>query len=410
MQNSLQKLKLGYKQSLSRNIAEVMTNASDSDVVQALAHRIRRCNSDENIHIGLELESKSGETFTGRGTLWACNSRFCSQCVSRLASKTRKIADFVFNQLKETRRRLVVLTQPDDLLSECSLNKQICVFNYALRHMMRHSEFFRDTKDKDGKILRRKTIKGTIKTIEFTVNAKRKNFYHVHCNLLTDSAFIHENKFKVEWTHALEIAFNYYGVKWETLKTANKLANVYFKRIVPWEVKKGKENCEINRNKVVFEICKYVCKNESWISIPPEQIAEVCENPRFFRFFEVTGTCRELARPLRPKQKEKQPEAEQSIENTQDNFYSNDNHHTYFNKNDLIVPNNLSDSDILTNSPPKVKKKSWFWRIKNNKITFDKYKQELAGEIERTIKFRKLQLRQKYGFTPTFFTLDGECF
>lgn len=379
---------LKFKQKCSTKTAQAIESASDSAVVQALAERIKSCNCDENLYVG------GGR----RGSLWSCQSHFCSNCLSRKTARTRPLARHVFSRLNKARRRFCVLTLPDDLISDCSLDKQIAIAQYAWRELYRHSEWYQ------------KTIKGTIKTLEYTTDESRANPYHVHINLLTDSPFIAHLPFKEDWTKAVKIAVEHFGKKWETPKTANGFLNVYLKRIVAHPVTKQNEHKEINQADVVFEVVKYVTKNDSWQKLPAAQLAEVCENDRFFRFFEVTGTCRKVAREIRP---EWQPERVIDLKTGatgEPDLNSELNQRTYFNNQSVIVRKKPRKSDCLWKPPPKPRKKSWFSRLKSKEISLDQYKGELVREISNTIEFRKAQLRSKYGQSIDFFTLDGECF
>jgi hypothetical protein len=203
---------------------------------------------------------------------------------------------------------------------------------------------------------------------------------------------------KQEWAKALKVAFNHFGYEWHC-PTKNGLPNVYIKRIVA-NVKD--EEKEISREKVIAELCKYATKPQDWDDVRIEDIAEIAELERFPRMFEVLGICKTIAKAIRPK-------PPQNAINEKDNFNSNLNTDNYVHTTFITVPKIDATSNHFGRPPPKLKQKSWYRRLRDNEITLEQYKIEHSFSLERIIRFRKIQLRQRYPFA-TFQTLDGQVF
>ncbi len=386
-----------YKQELSNSIADTLETAC-SKVSRALAARLRLCNNSKNLFLAKDLHNADFELFDGEGSLWCCNSRLCSFCVAKLAKRSRKIANYIIeNQPKKHSHkwRFVVLTMPDDALIGLSLYKQRQVFNDAWRWLSTKSEWFK------------KTIDGCIKTEEFTVDVSRLNIFHYHINLLTYSAFPSESRFKTEWTEALKHSFKKHNVAWHC-PTSNGLANVYMKLVVDYRIENN-HSTKISEQAAVFELCKYVTKAQSWEQMPIQQLAEVAENPRFWRMFEVLGSCRQTAKPIRPNAAKKAVKTALNVIISNAIINSNLNGYTYFNNKCITVLNFFLKIANQSNAPPKTKKLSWIFRIQNGITTLTDYTNELENDFVKARKFRVEQLRKKYIYA-TFKTFDGYAF
>jgi hypothetical protein len=389
MVDSIQKAKLRYKQTLSAAVSERLQTVAAAETVRALAYRIKACNQNQNLFAAADLHNaETGELFTGRGSLWACGSRFCSNCVGRLSRRAAKITEFVFtNQPAKPFHdwRFVVFTMPDAALAGLPLSEHHEIFYAAWRWLSTKSEFWK------------KKVSGAIKTEEFTLNAERANIYHFHGNALVFGYFLDEKLLKIEWTRALKISFARFGLPWHC-PTKNGLADVQISRV-----------SKSNFKQTAAELCKYIVKPQSWQKIPAEHLADVAGNPRFFRAFELSGSCRTVARALRPNQPENAPKSQPIAAGEQPEICSNANNLAYVHTKQIIVPNFSSPPERIWKPPPKPRRKSWFLRISAGEITLENYKTELSADIENAVSFRKAQLRAKYPFAE-FETLSGECF
>jgi hypothetical protein len=387
-----QKSILQYKRQSSNKMVQRLKGASDNKVIQALAFRLEKCNEKQNLWVAEDLHTADGECFPGRGNLASCRSRFCSQCVSRSARINAKIADYVFNKLNPAYRRYIVLTMPDDSLSHLSLLKQREVF-YKAWDWLIESDWWKDN------------VRGVIRCDEFTVKLDRKNLYHYHGNLLADCGFLPILRLRQQWAKALKVSYKHYGIEWHC-PTKDGFPDVYIKRIVA-NVKDGEK--EISREKVIAELCKYATKPQDWDDVPLEDIAEIAALKRFPRMFDLTGSCKAIAKGIRRKPQQNTVNSLENVVNEQDNYCSNLNHSTYVHTKPLSVPKTYASSNHFGRPPPKPKQKSWFRRLQDNEITLEQYKIEHSFSVERTIRFRKIQLRQRYPFA-TFQTLDGQSF
>jgi hypothetical protein len=391
-----QKSILRYKQKLSNRMAQHLKGAPDNKIIQAIILRLEKCNENENLWVAEDLHTAEGECFNGRGNYYSCGSRFCSQCVSIPSRRNAKIADYILDKLKHRNLRFIVPTMPDDALSHLSWLEQREVFYHAWRWLTTKSKWWKDNVD------------GVIRNDEFTAKLNRKNLYHYHSNFLAvfkTSLIPSHLKVKQEWAKALKVAFNHFDIEWHC-PTKNGLPDVRIKPIVA-KVKDGEK--EISREKVISELCKYATKPQDWDNVPIEDIEQIAKLEHFPRMFEVLGICKTVAKEIRPKPQQKTVNSPESTINEGDNFNSNLNNKNYVHTNYITVPKIYASSNHFWKPPPKSRQKSWFRRLRDNEITLDQYKIELSITVGRTIRFRKMQLRQKYPFA-TFQTLDGQVF
>jgi hypothetical protein len=388
-----QKSILQYKRQSSNEMVQRLKAIPENKIIQAIIYRLEKCNEKQNLWVAEDLHTAEGECFPGRGTYSSCGSRFCSQCVSIPSRRNAKIANYILDKLKHRDLRFVVLTMPDDALSHLSLLQQHDVFYYAWRLLTKKSKWWKAF------------VRGVIRSDEFTAKLNRKNLYHYHGNLLLDCLYLFHLTLKKEWAKYLKKSFKHFGIKWDC-PTKNGLPDVYIKRIV---AKVNDEKKEISREKVISELCKYATKPQDWDNVPIEDIAEIIELGRFPRMFEVLGSCKAIAKEIRPKPQQNAVNSPESTINERDNFNSNLNTDNYVHTNFITVPKTPASSNHFGRPPPKPKQKSWFRRLQENEITLEQYKIEYSFTILRTIRFRKIQLRKKYPFA-TFQTLDGQSF
>lgn len=332
--------------------------------------------------------ARSGCKADGIGALWMCGSKLCSCCVSKPARKNRKLAEYVLDNLKYSRRRFIVLTMPDKSLSGHSLDEQVQIINYAYRQMYRHSDYFKNTVD------------GAIKTLEFTVDKRRTNPYHVHINLIADASLISYTTLKEEWNKAIQIAFNQFGIA-----SSESQAIIYIKQIVKRAIQKTDERKEINEQNALEKISRYITKPQNWAKLPISELAGIIGDRKFFRLFEVSGSCREIARAVRRSSPKQRP-----VKATPDV--------SSFSTMAVVAPTSSVQlknpfvpavSPHFPNPPPKRRKKSWYRRISDGDISLKDYKYELETDFVKARKFRTEQLRKKY-FWVNFRTLDGIAF
>jgi hypothetical protein len=388
-----QKSVLQYKRQSSNKMVQRLKAVPDNEIIEAIIYRLEKCNEKHNLWVGEDLHTADGECFKARGHFSGCNSRFCSQCVSRPSRRNAKKAQYVLNRLNRLNLRFIVLTMPDDALSHLSLLQQHDVFYHALTYLRKKSDWWK------------KYVWGLIRNDEFTAELGRKNLYHYHSNLLVHSRFLPHLTLKKEWAEALKAAFKHFGIKWDC-PTANGLPNVYIKRIVS---KVNDEKNEITIEKVIAELCKYATKPQDWDNVPIEDIEELAELEKFPDMFGSWGTCRTVAAEMNPKPQEKTVNPPESTINERGNYYSNLNTDNYVHTDSISVPKIYTKSGRFGKPPPKSKQKSWFRQLRDKEITLSQFKIEHSNAVERAIRFRKIQLREKYP-SAIFQTLDGQVF
>ena len=398
------------KQNSSNKIANRL-NLVGSKVACALSDRISLCNQNWNLCLGEGMVSgTTGATFDGRVLLWNCKSRLCSFCVSSLSRRSRKISNYIIdNQPPETyvfrnritpyEWRFVVLTMPDDALIGLSLFHQREVFYHAWRLFSTKSEYFKEI------------VSGGIKTEEFTHDTS-PNPYHYHGNLLLYCQFIDHKQFKKDWTKAVKASFKHFNLSWQFPKTT--LLNVYLKRVVDQRVNEDHKTLISIQNAVKY-VCKYATKSQTWEDLPLSDLKEIVENRRFWRMFEVFGSCRETAKPLRTTKTATAPVPAPTIVNYREGELISvlSNGAFYVHSPTINATNATSPAFVPANPahapPKKEKKKSWFYRISNNLITNEKYRSELINNFIHIRQFRIKQLQALYP-NAKFRMLDGAQF
>ncbi len=411
-----EKGKLKYKQSLVPDVIAALLS-SDKPVMRAQAERIRRCCSDDNLFVGVDFRTPDGELFDGKGSLWACNSRLCPNCVGKLGSRHRKQIRYVMENQKLmvgenwysptfTMPNLNLVGQSASLIGE--------IHQCAWRRFCSM-----ETRTNKRKTWFQKTIRGGFKNCEFTYTENSVYHYHTH-GLFVAKSSIQRDKFyeiRLHWTKALQFAFKKFNVEWEC-RTGNKN---FIPALYSFLLSKPKMSLFLNarettkffgladvqvvkvdwknREKTISELCKYVTKNESWSKIPIDQLEAVVAVPRLWRMFESFGVCRQTARQLDKISVEipENYEHDHQSESTNQGVNSNGDTYMYQNKlNDRRFPS--------SNLKPRVP-----WRVRVSEIPFQQYKMELDEEIRYAQRFRRYQLHRRFQFA-TFQTLDGEVF
>jgi hypothetical protein len=413
---SKQKGKLKYKQSLVPDVIAALLS-SDKPVMRAQAERIRRCCSDDNLFVGVDFHTSDGELFDGKGSLWACNSRLCPNCVGKLGSRHRKQIRYVMENQK-----LMVgenWYSPTFTMPNLNLVGQSASLIGQIHQCAWRRFCSMETRTNKRKTWFQKTIRGGFKNCEFTYTENSVYHYHTH-GLFVAKSSIQRDKFyeiRLHWTKALQFAFKKFNVEWEC-RTGNKN---FIPALYSFLLSKPKMSLFLNarettkffgladvqvvkvdwknREKTISELCKYVTKNESWSKIPIDQLEAVVAVPRLWRMFESFGVCRQTARQLDKISVEipENYEHDHQSESTNQGVNSNGDTYMYQNKlNDRRFPS--------SNLKPRVP-----WRVRVSEIPFQQYKMELDEEIRYAQRFRRYQLHRRFQFA-TFQTLDGEVF
>jgi hypothetical protein len=377
-----------YKQELTEKTIDDLNGCYGGLAVRpkeifGLTMRLGHCIDDSNLYIGEDLHNReTGECFDGRGSLWSCGSRFCAFCVGKPSKESRKKIRYVMDNLK-----LLVgedwyfntFTMPDLALKGLTL-EQVAAIKQTAWKKFAHYE------PNAAKSLTwfQNHFRGGFKNCEFTYTKYAVFHYHLH-GLMVGSYKIKRNNFveiRQEWTKALKFAFKKHGVKWQC-DTKDGLAVVNVLKVDM-----------SNKEKVIFEIAKYVTKADSWSNIPDEQLVEIATMARFFRMFESFGVCRRIARRM----KEKPATTKQTTVFNLLNLLSNLIQTPYLDTTKIIPSVLALLSDNFPNAPPNPKKKSWFRRLRDGEISLDDYADELEDTVAKVVNFRKIQLRRMYPY------------
>jgi hypothetical protein len=355
-------------------ISRLVRFSSSSREVQAVADRIWRCNSAENLWTGEDLHDVgTGELYDGRGGLWACNNRLCPACVSRLSKRNRKIMRFVMQNerlLVGTNWRFITLTLPDLNLLDLNLLAIRAVINSAWRIFSRSVWF-------------KSKVFGGAKSEEFSLGNYSQIHFHLH--LLAVAKWIDAGELRAEWTDALEKAFKKHNLNFEA-NTSDGFAVCHIERVT-------------DNEKSVLEISKYITKSDSWAKIPAEQLAELAAVERMPRMFEVFGSCKITARILREKSLTEPKNAESEQPKNSESL----NRNAYLDKKYITDRFSNSDSEqigLQRESPPL---KRVTWREMCRILPRDEWLKWLNTQIANCQTFRKQQLRSKFVYATFSF-------
>jgi hypothetical protein len=362
-----------YRREKSENVSDVLKAAAvavGDETALALAERMRQCSLKSNHYLAEDLTDANGECFDGFGNLWGCGSKLCHSCVTRAASRNRKLAREVLENTKLIRRkyfcyvkkksvteqekyRFVTLTMPKVNLS--------CI--ETLNLLRRAWELFRKLD------FTKNYFSGFVKSTEFTV--RNDKTYHAHLHLLAVSVFIPEKLIKKYWLNCVRTAFNESGVKFKANAVVVNLKKV--------------DSIDAALN----EICKYLTKSESWSAVPKAHLLEVANVARFPRMFEMTGRLKKTAQRIKAQKLfEKQLRAEtKNAENTGAD---------YLDKNDV--------TDGNTSKVSAKRREHWRDLVKKNGLAW--YVKELEAQVTETMRVRQEILTKKYPLA-TFKDLTG---
>ncbi len=362
-----------YRREKSENVSDVLKAAAvavGDETALALAERMRQCSLKSNHYLAEDLTDANGECFDGFGNLWGCGSKLCHSCVTRGASRNRRLAREVLENTKLIRRkyfcyvkkksvteqeeyRFVTLTMPKVNLS--------CI--ETLNLLRRAWELFRKLD------FTKNYFSGFVKSTEFTV--RNDKTYHAHLHLLAVSVFIPEKLIKKYWLNCVRTAFNESGVKFKANAVVVNLKKV--------------DSIDAALN----EICKYLTKSESWSAVPKAHLLEVANVARFPRMFEMTGRLKKTSQRIKAQKLfEKQLRAEtKNAANTGAD---------YLDKNGVTDGNNPKVSIVRREH----------WRDLVPKIGYKRYAVELEAQVTAAVRVRQEILTKKYPLA-TFKDLTG---
>jgi hypothetical protein len=362
-----------YRREKSESVSDVLKAAAvavGDETALALAERMRQCSLKSNHYLAEDLADANGECFDGFGNLWGCGSKLCHSCVTRAASRNRKLAREVLEDTKLIRRkyfcyvkkksvteqekyRFVTLTMPKVNLS--------CI--ETLNLLRRAWELFRKLD------FTKNYFSGFVKSTEFTV--RNDKTYHGHLHLLAVCVFIPEKLIKKYWLNCVRTAFNESGVKFKANAVVVNLKKV--------------DSIDAALN----EVCKYLTKSESWSAVPKAHLLEIANVARFPRMFEMTGRLKKTAQRIKAQKLfEKQARAE--VKNAA-NMGAD-----YLDKNGVTDGNNSKVSVVRREH----------WRDLVPKIGYKRYAVELEAQVTAAVRVRQEILTKKYPLA-TFKDLTG---
>jgi hypothetical protein len=345
----------------SESVSDVLKAAAHTagdEIALALAGRVRQCSLKSNHYLADDLYDENGDCFNGFGNLWGCASKLCHSCMTKAASRNRKLAREVLNNTKLIRReyfcylkrksvveqeklRFVTLTMPKVNLS--------CIQTLGL--LKRAWELFRKLD------FTKNYFDGFVKSTEFTVRSDKT--YHAHIHLLAVSFFIPEKLIKNFWLNCVRTAFTESGLKF---KASGVVVNL----------KMADENS-------VNEVCKYLTKSESWSEIPKAHLLEIANVRRFPRMFELTGRFGKVARRIKA-QKEFEKQARVEQENAANTGAD------YLDKNDVTDGNSTKVTIVRRKN----------WRDLVPEIGLENYLVELESQVTEAMRVRQEILAKKY--------------
>jgi hypothetical protein len=378
--------------------------AEYNEIVEGYAERLRACAARSNYYLGEDfVDPKTGELFSGFGTLFGCGLKLCPNCMARAAARNRAIARQVTDEdntellnrehkchvtgdyiVERERYRFITLTMPEVFAS----------FKKTMKIQKRAWDLFRKLK------IVKDYFAAIIKSIEFTV--RQNGTYHDHMHLLAITFFLPEKLLKQAWTDCVRTAFQEFGIEFVA-----KGLNVNMKLVVP-TVRKGQENKEITYDNVIQETCKYLTKTTTWAEIPAEQLIEIAEIERWDRMFEVSGRFRQTLARLKAEDAaaaDPSSNSNKEIPLTDSVARELDYVHT-----DGITDGELPETSESSENSEEISKKPRRenWRDTIRRDGLEKYLEKFYRQVEFAQKIRKLRLILKYP-DAKFTDLDGRA-
>jgi hypothetical protein len=377
--------------------------ADNNEVVKGYAERLRACAARSNYYLGEDfVDKKTGETFSGFGTLFGCGLKLCPNCTARAARRNRAIAQRVYENtdllnrehychvtdgyiVEQERYRFITLTMPEVFAS----------FKKTMKIQKRAWDLFRKLK------IVKDYFAAIIKSIEFTVRAN--GTYHDHLHLLAITFYLPGKLLKQAWTDCVRTAFQEFGIEFVA-----EQANLNMKLVVP-TVTKGEEKKQITLDGAIHETCKYLTKATTWAEIPANQLIEIAEIERWDRMFEVSGRFRQTLARL----KAEDAAAADPSSNSNKEIPLTD---SVARELDYVHTDGITDGDHENASEnfdsaeeiPAEKPKRESWRDVIRRDGLEKYKEKFYRQLEYAQNIRKLRLILKYP-DAVFTDLDGRA-
>ncbi len=376
--------------------------ADNNEVVKGYAERLRACAARSNYYLGEDfVDKKTGETFSGFGTLFGCGLKLCPNCTARAARRNRAIAQRVYENtdllnrehychvtdgyiVEQERYRFITLTMPEVFAS----------FKKTMKIQKRAWDLFRKLK------IVKDYFAAIIKSIEFTVRAN--GTYHDHLHLLAITFYLPGKLLKQAWTDCVRTAFQEFGIEFVA-----EQANLNMKLVVP-TVTKGEEKKQITLDGAIHETCKYLTKATTWAEIPADQLIEIAEIERWDRMFELSGRFRQTIQRL----KAEDAAADSCTMNNKAPLTDSVARELDYVHTDGITDGELSETSKIENQLPaqpdeniqKSKRESWRDVIRREGLAA--YIEKFNHQLKYARKIRKLRLMNKYP-DATFTNLDG---
>lgn len=327
----------------SLRIAAKKAFGFDQQEINALIERVGSCNESPNYFTAKDAYNEStGECYDAVGTLWSCNSKLCSACLAQQSRRNRKtLREALYAQkiLRGERYYFATFTITNP---KTDLLKTRDIVN-------RSWELFRKRK------MCVDLIRGGSKSEEFTLTANGYH-YHLHCIFL--SKFMLFTEVRRVWTECVEIAFKEYGLPL-TIQTKDGMLFVKMLQVT-------------NMKQIVFEVCKYVTKSDSWSKIRAEDLRDIALVRRWHRMFEVFGSF----------SKRKPMDEPNSVDDP---------------SGAIVHTRSLTDGEAS--------QKNEYWRDKLERIGLEAYRESLHAEIARSREARLRQIQQRW---PTAEIIQGE--
>lgn len=241
-----------------------------SNLAVVLQQRITLCNSPKNLWFIKDKKKSNGETFHAYGRYWRCNSIICSGCQQiRSRDKRRRLRN-VLKQMKPRQGetyQFITLTVPNQNLTLFA-NHEFVDYAFSL---FRKRKWFKER------------FRGSVKSFEFT---KNKKGIHFHVHMLALSKYIDYSKLRVEWTECVQKSAKKFLGNELTVHTADQLLIVKVKKIY-------------DLDSMVFELCKYITKGDSWTKVNELELLEYATAPLLPRLFEMLGCFRTADQEIR---------------------------------------------------------------------------------------------------------------
>jgi hypothetical protein len=233
-----------------------------------------------NHFVAENLQTVSGETFTGFGSWTVASSSLDCAYLKAKSKKSRKAITFALELCKtyltankiKAYKHFITLSQPT--LIGVGLEKTFAVADYAWS-LFRKRKYFVEK------------IVGAAIAEEFTLGepykkenrawTSAKDGFHVHRHLIAYGKWLEVEQLKIDWTECLELAATKFGYRLN-FPTKNGYAVVNRKTV--W--------CD---DDAITELGKYICKSSTFDDLPASEIIAVEKALQGKRMVETFGQC-----------------------------------------------------------------------------------------------------------------------